>query len=521
MEENIPLELCSNKSKELIYNFKQGKFNNRVEAGRALFQFFGLYTNENEFWDLLDMCINKTEVHPENRIRHINDITRAYYSKIEQLETAGPFSFLGTALAKKEDRLMECAKMHLKLGDIKQYCEIMMSLGQWEKGIALAPCISIKYWQDCVNKYKEVLKKESNEDTLQYELLSNDIESAVKNLIEREEYEDAKVVKILSENEIFFNTEKNYKNIDVKKIHPLNASIETVPSEVKDMILKIGHIEAEKFFANGEVMLSAATELAAGNTMETIITLIRANELFLAYFVAKLLNIPVLDQINLLLGYRAERLKEIDCAIYYYQNCKNLRNIQLFLKRYNIDPNKYGIKVIGDYNKLAKESQGSDCVYYHILAGNYDEAANITIEKTKNVLLKKKYDLLEEVIEMNNLMQNVEISELMRETKVNLLYYGSIIGFFRALWLGFINAILILLKNCSNIENFTKINQGLNLESFEDLAKKVLDGINKTGHNNIIDLIEDIKDPNSKALAKGMIKAIKNEYNSGNLFFLP
>ena len=79
-------------------------------------------------WDLIDMIVNKQEVNPANKILHVNDIARAYYSKVQQLETAGPFAYLGTALAKKEDRLAECAKIYLKLGDVKQYCEIMISL---------------------------------------------------------------------------------------------------------------------------------------------------------------------------------------------------------------------------------------------------------------------------------------------------------------------------------------------------------------------------------------------------------
>ena len=59
---------------------------------------------------------------------HTNDIAKSYYSKIQKLETASPFAFLGTVLSKKEDRLVECAKTYLKLGNFKAYCEIMISL---------------------------------------------------------------------------------------------------------------------------------------------------------------------------------------------------------------------------------------------------------------------------------------------------------------------------------------------------------------------------------------------------------
>lgn len=74
------------------------------------------------------MIVNHQEIKPTNRILHVNDIARAYYSKAQQLESASPFAYLGSALAKKEDRIAECAKYYLKLGDVRQYCELLISL---------------------------------------------------------------------------------------------------------------------------------------------------------------------------------------------------------------------------------------------------------------------------------------------------------------------------------------------------------------------------------------------------------
>ena len=57
---------------------------------------------------------------------------------------------LGTALSKKEDRMKEAAKLMLKSGNFKEYCEIQMQLGNYEMAIAVAPKISLKYWQTCI-----------------------------------------------------------------------------------------------------------------------------------------------------------------------------------------------------------------------------------------------------------------------------------------------------------------------------------------------------------------------------------
>jgi hypothetical protein len=56
---------------------------------------------------------------------------------------------LGTALSKKEDRLAEAANLMLKSGNFKEYCEIQMSLGNYEDAIAYAPKVSLAYWEQC------------------------------------------------------------------------------------------------------------------------------------------------------------------------------------------------------------------------------------------------------------------------------------------------------------------------------------------------------------------------------------
>jgi hypothetical protein len=57
---------------------------------------------------------------------------------------------LGTGLSKKEDRLKEAASLMLKSGNFQDYCEIMMQLKDFEAAMAVAPKVSLKYWQQCV-----------------------------------------------------------------------------------------------------------------------------------------------------------------------------------------------------------------------------------------------------------------------------------------------------------------------------------------------------------------------------------
>jgi len=80
---------------------------------------------------MLDIILDKQAIGSTDiRLFHIKEIAKGYLQKIQRLEKASPFSFLGTALSKKEDRMAECAKIYLKLGNFKEYCEILVSLSK-------------------------------------------------------------------------------------------------------------------------------------------------------------------------------------------------------------------------------------------------------------------------------------------------------------------------------------------------------------------------------------------------------
>lgn len=51
-----------------------------------------------------------------------------------------------TQFAKKEDRLEEAARLYLRSGNFKEYCEILFELGQYDKALSFAPAVGIEYW---------------------------------------------------------------------------------------------------------------------------------------------------------------------------------------------------------------------------------------------------------------------------------------------------------------------------------------------------------------------------------------
>lgn len=80
----------------------------------------------------------------------------------------------GIGAPSKEERLKEAADIHLRLGQIQRYCELMVELGQvsvydtlisvflllprlyvfcqWEKALSVAPGVSMKYWKKLMQR---------------------------------------------------------------------------------------------------------------------------------------------------------------------------------------------------------------------------------------------------------------------------------------------------------------------------------------------------------------------------------
>lgn len=64
--------------------------------------------------------------------------------------------YLGTNFAKKEDRLLECARILLEIGDYRKYCNIMVEIGHYDQALAIAPAVSLSFWRDIALRVAEI-----------------------------------------------------------------------------------------------------------------------------------------------------------------------------------------------------------------------------------------------------------------------------------------------------------------------------------------------------------------------------
>lgn len=98
--------------------------------------------------------------------------------------------------------MREAATLMLKSGNFQEYCEIQMQIGNYDTAIAVAPKVSLKYWQTCIKQHiQHIDSTPSNQDTecdkISYLLLLGKVDEAALLMHHRGETQDAKVAKAL------------------------------------------------------------------------------------------------------------------------------------------------------------------------------------------------------------------------------------------------------------------------------------------------------------------------------------
>ena len=95
--------------------------------------------------------------------------------------------------------LREAALMYARLGDMNQCCSILIDIGDWTTALALAPSVSLEYWQELSAKYADHLANNFSENCIPHLLAIKKYEEAVDFYLKRRDYYDALVVAKASE----------------------------------------------------------------------------------------------------------------------------------------------------------------------------------------------------------------------------------------------------------------------------------------------------------------------------------
>eukprot|EP00899_Mesostigma_viride_P007613 jgi/Mesvir1/16853/Mv15740-RA.3 len=109
-----------------------------------------------ELWELARMVVmGKMKVGNVRKpvVPHMDDVRALAAAKAEEAESVRGGKFRGVGAVRKEDSLREAAAIHIKLGNVRKYCEIMKEVGEWDAALIASPAVSVGYWQQLVAEY--------------------------------------------------------------------------------------------------------------------------------------------------------------------------------------------------------------------------------------------------------------------------------------------------------------------------------------------------------------------------------
>jgi len=123
-----------------------------------------------------------------------NEILPRAKSDAKKLEAHRMNKRKGDISKKVEELLREAAMMYARLGEMTQCCTILIDLGDWTTALALAPSVSLEYWQELTEKYADHLATTFSENCIPHLVAIKRYQEAVDFYVKRRDYHDALIV---------------------------------------------------------------------------------------------------------------------------------------------------------------------------------------------------------------------------------------------------------------------------------------------------------------------------------------
>uniref|UniRef100_A0A3Q3KCR6 Gem-associated protein 5 TPR domain-containing protein n=1 Tax=Monopterus albus TaxID=43700 RepID=A0A3Q3KCR6_MONAL len=266
MVPGCPPLLCGKVSRDIKQELDKLSLDIKAKKLRWFSECFLPPGGSSNLWDLVSVINGQDDsllpASYSKGVMHMKHLLKFKTSEAQELTIVKMSKFgEGIGAPSKEERLKEAADIHLRLGQIQRYCELMVELGQWERALSVAPGVSMKYWKKLMQRRADQLMDEDNDDAIPYCIAIGDIKKVVTFFTGRGQLLEA----------LLIAQGACEGNIRAPQSSPVNHTTNDVCKEL-----------AEWYFQDGCAVLAACCHLAVDNIKLAMSSLIRGNELELA-----------------------------------------------------------------------------------------------------------------------------------------------------------------------------------------------------------------------------------------------
>ncbi|KAM9043586.1 WD repeat-containing protein 17 isoform 4-T5 [Megaptera novaeangliae] len=288
VEQGMPPLLCGKVSRDIKQEIEKLSGNPRVKKLRWFSECLSPPGGSDNLWDLVAVIKGQDDsLLPQNYckgIMHLKHLITFRTSEAQELTTVKMSKFGGgIGVPTKEERLKEAAEIHLRLGQIRRYCELMVELGEWDKALSVAPGVSVKYWKKLMQRRADQLIQEDKDDVIPYCVAIGDVKKLVHFFMSRGQLKEALLVAQAA-------CEGNMQTFHVSTPRGSSCSDDIYKEDFNELLQEACRELAEWYFQDGRAVLAACCHLAVDNIELAMAYLIRGNELELAVCVGTVLG---------------------------------------------------------------------------------------------------------------------------------------------------------------------------------------------------------------------------------------
>jgi hypothetical protein len=193
-----------------------------------------------------------------------------------------------------------------------------------------APNVSLEYWKNCTKRWADFCESKNTNEKIISSLISNQRNLAIKNYLELEEYEDVKLIWItrsqnsLSDSNIVPQSSDKKPNFNISEKELLHLSED-------DILFRTTFAIAQSQILKGQPLLAASSFLSTRDIPNCFKTLIRTNELEVAFCMMKIFNFYLYEvEVSSGLMLREIQRNREDIALLIINQTKNI-DTKIFL----------------------------------------------------------------------------------------------------------------------------------------------------------------------------------------------
>ncbi|KAM4836670.1 WD repeat-containing protein 17 isoform 4-T4 [Thomomys bottae] len=288
IEQGSPPLLCGKVSRNIKQEIEKLSGNPQAKKLRWFSECLSPPGGSDNLWNLVAVIKGQDDsLLPQNYckgIMHLKHLIKFKTSEAQELTTVKMSKFGGGIGApSKEERLKEAAEIHLRLGQVQRYCELMVELGEWDKALSIAPGVSVKYWKNLMQRRADQLIQEDKDDVIPYCIAIGDVRKLVNFFTSRGQLKEALLVAQAA-------NEGNMQTLHVSATKGASNSGDVYKEDFNELLHKVSNELAEWYFQDGKAVLAACCHLAVDNVKLAMASLIRGNELELAVCVGNVLG---------------------------------------------------------------------------------------------------------------------------------------------------------------------------------------------------------------------------------------